>query len=126
MALRNKTLANTDSAIGRRPALGLLSHDNATNGTAAMVTAAKGRSCQRGSKTEPKAAPVAITTMTIETEPRTNVGNDWVRLSRGPITSRNAGRARPDIKALAHNNGAAVVAASSEPHLSQPPKAKLS
>src|SRR6202040_1632615 len=88
--------------------------------------AAKGRSCQRGSNTEPRAAPVAITIIAISTRPSANVGNDRVLLSRGPINSTKAGSERPDIRALAHNNGAAAAAASSEPHLSQPPNPKLS
>src|SRR5579872_559754 len=119
-------LANIVSAIGRTPSLERLSHDSAANGTAAIVSAAKGRSCQRGSNTEPNAAPAAITTTTASTMPRIDARKDRVGLSRGPISSKNAGKGQPDINALAHNRGAAVAAASNAAHLSQPPHPKLS
>src|SRR5579864_5316069 len=121
-----KTAANTHSAIGRVPALGRLSHDSIASGTAAIVTAANGMSCQRASNTEPSAAPAAIRTITASTMPNTNAEKDWVRPSRGPISSTRAGRERPDIKASAHRSGAAVAAASSDPQRSQPPYPKLS
>src|ERR1700733_1636567 len=125
-ALKKKIPANTVSAIGRLPALGRLSHDSAASGTLAIVSVAKGRSCQRGSNTEPKAAPVAITIIAIRTIPRANEGNDRVLLSPGPINSTNAGSERPDIRASAASSGVAAAAASSEPHRSQPPNPKLS
>ena len=99
-----------------------MSHDSAASGTPAIVSVAKGRSCQRGSNTESKAAPVAITTIAARTIPRTNVRNDRVLLSLGPTNSTNAGSERPDIRASAHNNGAAAAAASSEPQSSKRPK----
>src|SRR3984885_7582321 len=124
-ALKKKIPANTVSAIGRLPALGRLSHDSAASGTLAIVSAAKGRSCQRGSNTEPKAAPVAITIIAIRTMPRANVGNDRVLLSPGPINSTNAGSERPDIRASAASSGTAAAAASSGPQPRQPPTPQL-
>src|ERR1700684_916561 len=112
--------------MGRVPALGRFSHDSDASGTAAIVSAAKGRSCQRGSNTEPRAVPVAITAIAIRTMPRANEGNDRDLFSPGPINSTNAGSERPDIRALAHNSGAAAAPTSSAPHLSQPPNPKLS
>src|SRR6202167_1814679 len=114
--------ANTDSAIGRVPDVGRLSSVNVQNGTTAMVRLANGKSRQRGSNTRPSAIFADISVVTISTNPRAIVGNDRVRPSRGPISCRNVGSARPDIKALAQSSGDAIAAASSEPHPSQPPK----
>src|SRR5450631_3075533 len=114
IAVAANRAANVVSAIGRIPDFGRLNSANVPNGTTAMVRLANGKSRQRGSNNKPSAVSAASSVVTVNTNPRTIVGTDGVLSSRGPINSRNVGSARPDIRALAHNRGDAIAAASSE------------
>src|SRR6185369_31029 len=105
MAAAAKSAANNASAIGRTPELGRLNNASVEKGTATIVSPANGKSRQRESKKAPSAFWHASTAVRVSTKPRTNVGKDRVRLSRGPNSSRNAGSGRPDINALAHSTG---------------------
>src|ERR1700728_2711089 len=114
MAVAANSAANTVSASGRVPDFGRVSNVRVQNGTTAMVRLANAKSRQRGSNNRPSAVSDAFSVVMINTIPRTIGGTDRVLPSRGPINSRNVGSVRPDIKALAHNKGDAIAAASNE------------